>query len=110
MAATGGAAGAAGFLHNAAGALWTTQSKAATEAAAVSVGGVGGGLWSWNRGYYSYDAHLRWARFNMINNMAIAQTGQYREDIEDLAQATSNRMDNYHILGVMALTIATALL
>jgi len=67
------------------------------------------GLWQWNRGYYSYDTKQRWARFNFINNMAIAQTGQYREDIEDLAQLTSNRMDNYHILGVMALTIATAL-
>jgi len=102
------AASAGGFLHNAAGALWTTQSKAAAEAATVTVGGAAGGLWSWNRGYYSFDAHLRWARFNMINNMAIAQTGQYREDIEDLAQLTSNRMDSYHILAVMGLTVATA--
>jgi hypothetical protein len=102
-------AAGAGFLHNAAGALWTTQSKAAAEAGTLAGGGVGMGLWNWNRAYYSFDAKQRWARFNFINNMAIAQTGQYREDIEDLAQLTSNRMDNYHILGVMALTIATAL-
>jgi hypothetical protein len=109
MSGAAAAASASGFLHNAAGALWTTQSKAAAEAAAVTGGGAAGGLWSWNRGYYAFDAHLRWARFNMVTNMAIAQTGQYREDIEDLASLTSNRMDNYHILGVMALTIATAL-
>lgn len=106
--AAAGAAGAS-FLHNAAGALWTTQSKAAAEAGTLAAGGAGMGLWNWNRAYYSYDTKQRWARFNFINNMAIAQTGQYREDIEDLAQLTSNRMDNFHILGVMALTIATAL-
>lgn len=108
MASSAAAAGAS-FIHNAAGALWTTQAKAAAEASTLTTAGLGMTVWQWNRAYYAYDSKQRWARFNFINNMAIAQTGQYREDIEDLASLTSNRMDNYHILGVMALTIATAL-
>lgn len=103
------ASAAAGAAHTAAGALWTTQSKAAAEAATLTAAGFGSTLWKWNRAYYSYDAHQRWARFNFINNMAIGQTGQYREDITDLCELTSTRMENYQILGVMALTINTAL-
>merc|ERR1719316_592221 len=103
------ASAAASAAHTAASALWTTQSKAAAEAAALTATGFGSTLWKWNRAYYSYDAHERWARFNFINNMAIGQTAQYREDITDLCELTSTRMENYQILGVMALTINTAL-
>jgi hypothetical protein len=103
-------AGAASILSSAAGVLWSPQVKAGAEAAGATGAGFAYTLWNWNRSYYQFDVKQRWSRFVFMNKMACTQTGQYREDIEDLATATSARMDNFHIIGVMALTIATALL
>mmetsp|Transcript_75572 Transcript_75572/g.118137 ORF Transcript_75572/g.118137 Transcript_75572/m.118137 type:complete len:881 (-) Transcript_75572:117-2759(-) len=92
----------------AAGLLQSRDVRAGVELASATGGGAAMWLWNWNRAYYSFDVKQRWARFTFINKMACTQTSQFREDIEDLCEQTSARTDNFHIIGVMALTIATA--
>eukprot|EP00928_Gymnodinium_smaydae_P067749 TRINITY_DN5075_c1_g2_i1.p1 TRINITY_DN5075_c1_g2~~TRINITY_DN5075_c1_g2_i1.p1 ORF type:complete len:916 (-),score=184.39 TRINITY_DN5075_c1_g2_i1:214-2961(-) len=77
--------------------------------AAGSAVGVGFGLFNYNRGNFKFDQKLHFARFQAGQNYAIAQVKQYREDLVDLSTLTSNRMDQFHSVAAMALTILTAL-
>jgi len=84
-------------------------------AAAAAIGvtgavtGVGVGLFNYNRGNFRMDQKLHYARFNAGYSMAIAQTKQYREDLVDLSNLTCTRMDVFHAVSAMSLTILTAL-
>lgn len=78
-------------------------------AAAAAAGGAGMGLFSYNRGNYKMDAKNRYTRFTAGLNMAIAQTGMYRQDITDLTNLTVTRQDVYHVVAAMGLTILTAI-
>eukprot|EP00933_Yihiella_yeosuensis_P000339 TRINITY_DN10050_c0_g1_i2.p1 TRINITY_DN10050_c0_g1~~TRINITY_DN10050_c0_g1_i2.p1 ORF type:complete len:869 (+),score=186.05 TRINITY_DN10050_c0_g1_i2:143-2749(+) len=78
-------------------------------AGAAASGGVAMGLFGYNRGNFMMDQKLHWARYNAGNNLAIAQTGMYREDIEDLTELTCARMDLYHGVAGMTATILTAI-
>lgn len=71
--------------------------------------GVGLGLFNYNRGNFKMDQKLHFGRFNAGQNMAIAQTAMYREDLTDLSMLTCSRMDMLHSVGAMSLTILTAL-
>lgn len=81
----------------------------AAAAAAAAAGGTGVGLFSYNRGNYQFDAKMRYTRFTAGLNMAIAQTGIYRQDIQQLSMLTVTRMDCYHCIAAMGLTILTAI-
>mmetsp|Transcript_23774 Transcript_23774/g.67660 ORF Transcript_23774/g.67660 Transcript_23774/m.67660 type:complete len:818 (+) Transcript_23774:111-2564(+) len=78
-------------------------------AAAATAGGVGMGLFSYNRGNYMFDQKAHWARFNGGLNMAIAQMSQYKADIEQMTELTVARQDCYHGIAAMGLTILTAI-
>lgn len=78
-------------------------------AAAAAAGAAGAGLFSYNRGNYMMDAKNRYTRFTAGLNMAIAQTGMYRQDITDLTNLTVTRQDTYHVIAAMGLTILTAI-
>lgn len=71
--------------------------------------GMGIGLFSYNKGNYSMDQKLHYARYVAAKQLAIAQVGQYRQDIADMTDLTCKRMDTYHTVAGMALTILTAL-
>mmetsp|Transcript_31751 Transcript_31751/g.57843 ORF Transcript_31751/g.57843 Transcript_31751/m.57843 type:complete len:898 (+) Transcript_31751:73-2766(+) len=83
--------------------------KLVGEVGGLGVAGAGFGLFNYNRGYFKADQKMHWSRFCFVNKMAIAQTKQYREDIADMAELTSTKMDMYHQIAVMGLTIITAL-
>mmetsp|Transcript_39096 Transcript_39096/g.112361 ORF Transcript_39096/g.112361 Transcript_39096/m.112361 type:complete len:845 (+) Transcript_39096:93-2627(+) len=78
-------------------------------AAAATAGGVGMGLFSYNRGNYMFDQKNHYSRFTAGLNMAIAQTGLYKQDIEQLTELTVSRQDCYHGIAAMGLTILTAI-
>mmetsp|Transcript_92069 Transcript_92069/g.192500 ORF Transcript_92069/g.192500 Transcript_92069/m.192500 type:complete len:824 (-) Transcript_92069:242-2713(-) len=78
-------------------------------AAAAAATGVGAGLWSYNRGNYMFDQKNHYTRFTAGLNMAIAQTGLYRQDIQQLTELTVARQDCYHGIAAMGLTILTAI-
>uniref|UniRef100_A0A7S1QTK5 Uncharacterized protein n=1 Tax=Alexandrium catenella TaxID=2925 RepID=A0A7S1QTK5_ALECA len=67
------------------------------------------GLFGYNRGNYMMDQKLHFSRFTAGLNMAIAQTGMYRQDITQLTNLTCTRMDVYHSIAAMTATILTAL-
>mmetsp|Transcript_22545 Transcript_22545/g.70882 ORF Transcript_22545/g.70882 Transcript_22545/m.70882 type:complete len:876 (-) Transcript_22545:111-2738(-) len=79
------------------------------QAAVGAAGAVGVGLFSYNRGNYMMDQKLHFGRYTAGLNMAIAQTGQYRQDITQLTNLTCTRMDVYHSIAAMTATILTAL-
>jgi len=79
------------------------------HAAAGAAAAVGAGLFSYNRGNYMMDQKLHFGRYTAGLNMAIAQTGQYRQDITQLTNLTCTRMDVYHSIAAMTATILTAL-
>lgn len=85
--------------------IGATAAAAATAAATTA----GVGLFSYNRGNYQMDAKNRYTRFTAGLNSAIAQTGMYRQDITDLTNLTVTRMDCYHVIAAMGLTILTAI-
>lgn len=78
-------------------------------AAAGAAGFAGLSLFNYNRGNYSMDQKLHFARFLAGNTLSIAQTVQYREDIVDLMTLTCKRMDLFHTVAAMGLTIITAI-
>lgn len=78
-------------------------------AAAASTAGVGMGLFSYNRGNYMFDQKMHYTRFTAGLNMAIAQTGLYKQDIAQLTTLTVTRQDCYHGISAMGLTILTAI-
>jgi len=78
-------------------------------AAAATAGGVGMGLFSYNRGNYQFDQKNHYTRFTAGLNMAIAQTGIYKQDITQLTALTVTRQDCYHGIAAMGLTILTAI-
>lgn len=78
-------------------------------AAAATAGGVGMGLFSYNRGNYTFDQKNHYTRFTAGLNMAIAQTGIYKQDIAQLTALTVTRQDCYHGIAAMGLTILTAI-
>lgn len=67
------------------------------------------GLFSYNRANYQMDQKNHYTRYTAGLNMAIAQTGMYRQDISDLTSLTVTRQDVYHAIAAMGLTILTAI-
>lgn len=90
-------------------AMSASGALAAGGAAAATASAAGIGLFSYNRGNYTMDQKQHFTRYLAGLNMAIAQTKQYRADITDLAALTIQRMDAYHGLAAMSLTILTAI-
>mmetsp|Transcript_41877 Transcript_41877/g.132399 ORF Transcript_41877/g.132399 Transcript_41877/m.132399 type:complete len:832 (-) Transcript_41877:265-2760(-) len=78
-------------------------------AGAAASAGVGMGLFSYNRGNYEFDQKMHYTRFQAGLNMAIAQTGIYKQDIAQLTALTVTRMDCFHGIAAMGLTILTAI-
>eukprot|EP00931_Biecheleriopsis_adriatica_P064086 TRINITY_DN3893_c0_g1_i1.p1 TRINITY_DN3893_c0_g1~~TRINITY_DN3893_c0_g1_i1.p1 ORF type:complete len:869 (-),score=173.57 TRINITY_DN3893_c0_g1_i1:165-2771(-) len=78
-------------------------------AGAATAGGVGIGLFGYNRGNYMMDQKLHWARFQAGYAMAMAQTAQYKQDLADLTALTCNRMHCYADIAGMTATILTAI-
>mmetsp|Transcript_23543 Transcript_23543/g.52110 ORF Transcript_23543/g.52110 Transcript_23543/m.52110 type:complete len:882 (+) Transcript_23543:119-2764(+) len=81
----------------------------AIEAGVGTAAGVGVGLFNYNRGNFRMDQKMHFSRFTAGQAMAVAQVKQYREDVVDLTALTCTRMDLYHGIGAMSLTILTAL-
>lgn len=82
-----------------------------TLGAAGAAGGVGVGLglFNYNRGNYAMDQKLHYQQYIAGHALAIEQAKQYRQDIGDLTDLTSNRMIKFvEVAGFMA-TILTAL-
>lgn len=73
---------------------------AVAEAAAVATAAANGAF-KYNRANYMFDTQMRFGRFTTAYSMAMAQAGQYREDIRDLTGLTVTKMDTYHTLGVI---------
>uniref|UniRef100_A0A7S4QPE5 Uncharacterized protein n=1 Tax=Alexandrium monilatum TaxID=311494 RepID=A0A7S4QPE5_9DINO len=78
---------------------------AATGAAA----GAGTWLFSYNRENFQFDAGLRFQRFMAARGFANAQTGQYREDIQGLAEMTVAKMDTWQAVCTLFLCVCAAL-
>jgi len=83
--------------------------EVAGAAAAAAVGTAGAGMFSYNRANYMMDAKNRYTRYTAGLNMAIAQTGMYRQDITDLTNIVVTRQDVYHVIAAMGLTSLTAI-
>mmetsp|Transcript_45439 Transcript_45439/g.98089 ORF Transcript_45439/g.98089 Transcript_45439/m.98089 type:complete len:824 (+) Transcript_45439:223-2694(+) len=81
----------------------------AGAAAAAAASGVGLSLFNYNRGNYQFDQKVHYTRFTAGLNMAIAQTGLYKQDIAQLTELTVARQDCYHGIAAMGLTILTAI-
>jgi len=56
-----------------------------------------------------FDQKMHYTRFQAGLNMAIAQTGIYKQDIAQLTALTVTRMDCFHGIAAMGLTILTAI-
>mmetsp|Transcript_34688 Transcript_34688/g.62977 ORF Transcript_34688/g.62977 Transcript_34688/m.62977 type:complete len:866 (-) Transcript_34688:89-2686(-) len=78
-------------------------------AGAATAGGVGVGLFGYNRGNYSMDQKLHWSRFTASYAYSMAQTGQYKQDIAELTAISVNRMAVYADIAGMTATILTAI-
>lgn len=83
--------------------------KMGAAAGAAAVSGAGLGLFSYNRANYQFDAKMRYTQFTASMNMAIAQTGIYKQDIQQMSMLTVTRQDAYHVIAAMGLTILTAI-
>lgn len=86
-----------------------TTAAGAAVASSGTIAATAMGLWSYNRNNYKMDQGLHYSRFVAGATLAVAQTKQYREDIEDLTAITCKRMDLFHNTAAMSLTILTAL-
>jgi len=96
-------------VTGAAAALYSMGPAGAAIGGASAAGGIGAALFNYNRGNFRMDQKLHYARFTAGHNMAIAQQKQYREDLVDLSTLTCTRMDVFHAVSAMSLTILTAL-
>jgi len=75
---------------------------------ASAAGAAGTFLFNYNRGYYRMDQKLHFSRFSCVNNQAVAQTNQYRQDIADLTDLTALRAIKYQDVAAVCLTALTA--
>lgn len=76
---------------------------------AAAVGGVGASLFGYNRGNYAMDQKLHYQRFVAGHSLAIQQMSQYRQDIGDLTDLTTNRMTKFADLAGLIAMILTSL-
>jgi len=84
-------------------------SGSAATAAAVGAGGSGLWLFSYNKENYQFDTGMRFGRFMMARGNAIAQVGQYREDIEGIVGTTVSKMDAWQTVTTLFLAVGAAL-
>jgi len=78
---------------------------AATGAAAAS----GSWLFSYNKENFQFDAGMRFQRFMAARGFANAQVGQYREDIQGIAEMTVAKLDTWQSICTLFLCVCAAL-
>lgn len=78
----------------------------------VVAGGVafGAAMWNYNKENYFFDAEQRFARYTAGYNFANEQVGMYREDIEDLTDLTSGKMNGAHSVAALTMVILIQLI
>jgi len=78
-------------------------------AAAVGIAGAGEWLFNYNRDNFQFDATNRFSRFMAARKFAIAQMGQYRQDVKSLIGATVMKMDTSQSVLTLFMTVCAFL-
>lgn len=81
------------------------------SSSATAVGTTFGvATWKYNKDNYFFDAEQRFARYKAGYDFANEQVGMYREDIDDLTELTSGRMNAAHSIAALTMVILIQLI
>mmetsp|Transcript_120092 Transcript_120092/g.207648 ORF Transcript_120092/g.207648 Transcript_120092/m.207648 type:complete len:839 (-) Transcript_120092:126-2642(-) len=81
-----------------------------TESVVAATGTFGMATWAYNKENFFFDAEQRFARYTVGYNFANEQVGMYRDDIDDLTELTSGKMNGAHSVAALTMVILIQLI